>query len=138
MWANSSKGYRAWKAGSTNFTTSYPIIERDNYNIYLVEESPCRTKDQLRAREAWYKINNECVNKVIAGRSRTQYKTDNVVQIKEFNALYRLDKKEKTDVSEALYRAKNKDKITENKSLSCWEQRKNSCVKCCENKDKIG
>ena len=36
--------------------------------IELVEEFPCESKEQLRKREGFYILNNECVNKQVASR----------------------------------------------------------------------
>ena len=52
--------------GKTNYVTSFKLFEKcENPHIVLVEDYPCKRKEQLHARERWYIENNECVNKVI-------------------------------------------------------------------------
>jgi hypothetical protein len=65
--------YRRWINGKHNFITSFKIIEGGSYDIILVEESPCESKDQLHARERRYIETIECVNKVIPTRSMKEY-----------------------------------------------------------------
>jgi hypothetical protein len=62
---------------------SYIIIEQGNYNIILIENFPCQTKDELYARERFYIENNNCINKKVPGRGK-----------KEGDKLYYLKNKE--------------------------------------------
>ena len=80
--------YKRWKRGLRNFVTSFPIIERGNYNIYLVELYPCGTRDELSCREGFYQQNNECVNKRVAGRTAAEYYQDNREDILERQKQY--------------------------------------------------
>ena len=43
---------------------SYDIIKRGNWDIVLVEQYPCESKDELHTRESFYIKNNVCINKV--------------------------------------------------------------------------
>ena len=79
--------YNKWLKGKKNYTTSFRIIENNNYIIVLVEECPCENKEQLYKRERYYIDNYTCVNKCIPGRTQKEYK--------------------------AIYREKNKEKINE-------------------------
>ena len=45
----------------------------ENCKIFLVEDFPCDTKEQLLRREGEYIRNNECVNKQVAGRTHQEY-----------------------------------------------------------------
>ena len=51
-----------------HFTTSFKILENNNYYIELIELFECTCKDELCARESYYIKSLECVNKVIPGR----------------------------------------------------------------------
>ena len=69
--------YKRYKSSKCNKCRSYSIIERGNYNIYLIEEYPCNLRDELTAREGEimreYKSNFNCVNHCIAGRTPKEY-----------------------------------------------------------------
>ena len=64
---------RLAKHRSTTTCKSKQIIERGNYSIVLVEEYPCENKEQLNKRERYYIENNECVNKYIPTRTKSEY-----------------------------------------------------------------
>ena len=43
-----------WKRGTTGRTTSFVILERGDYSIYLVEAYACNSRDELRTKEGEY------------------------------------------------------------------------------------
>jgi len=49
------------------------IIDNGDYNIILVENYPCESKEQLELRERYYIENNKCVNKNIPGRTHAEW-----------------------------------------------------------------
>lgn len=49
----------------------------ENCKIELVELFPCNSKSELTARECHYIKNNECLNKVVPGRTRSERYVDN-------------------------------------------------------------
>jgi hypothetical protein len=55
---------RMWDhKNDTNRCSSKPIIERNNYTAFIIEEYPCDTKQQLRAREEYHRMRQDnCVN----------------------------------------------------------------------------
>jgi hypothetical protein len=59
--------YKCYLNGKRSYITSFKIIESGNYNIILIEEYPCDTKDQLLARERHYIDTLDCINKYRAG-----------------------------------------------------------------------
>ena len=71
--------YNRWKDGKYHNVSSFKLFEKYeiwNLNIYLIEEYPCETKDQLRQREGYYIKNIPCVNQRIAGRTKKQYRDE--------------------------------------------------------------
>ena len=48
------------------------IIETGDYDIVLVEEYPCSTKDELFKRERYYIENNTCINKHAPSMTRSK------------------------------------------------------------------
>ena len=87
---------------SSNTTTSKIVIEKGDAVILLVEDYPCESKDIARAREAYYILNNDCVNKRIPGRTKEEsykvYRTSHREQIfqrkKIYNESHKEEKKE--------------------------------------------
>ena len=56
--------FKCWKKDSKkSYTSSFKILEGNNYYIELLELCPCTIKEELFARERFYIKNNECVNK---------------------------------------------------------------------------
>jgi hypothetical protein len=94
------RGYKQWKNGKAYLITSYPIIERGNYQIELLELYPCNSKDELNAREGHYIRTNDCVNKIIIGRTDKEWREVNKGKIAE---------------KAKVYYAENKDEILEQK-----------------------
>jgi hypothetical protein len=117
--ANHVNDYQRYLNGKKNFVTSYKIIENDNYDIQLIELYPCETKDELHKREGEHIRNTEnCVNKLIAGRTRKQYKEDHKEQIEEYGKHYQKKycEQHKDEIKEykKQYREQHKDEIKEN------------------------
>ena len=84
--------FKAYKAGTMNFITSFKILENANYKIELIKLYPCENKQQLNLEEGkiikQYKNNNlNVVNKNIAGithkESVSQYYQKNKNEIVE-------------------------------------------------------
>ena len=76
------------------YVSSYNIVKYDDCKIIRVEEFPCSSKDELRAREQYYIDNNGCVNKVNA------FLTDE-------------ERKQNQKESHKIYCEQNKEKIRE-------------------------
>ena len=79
---------------NSSYSTSYLVLECNDYKIELVEEYPCNNKDQICKKEGEYIKNNECVNKCVAGRSKKEWYDDN---------------KEVLVAKKKIYTANNKD-----------------------------
>jgi len=69
---SSHKRYLNNKSKSS-YTTSFKILECEDYKIELLENYPCANKKQLKDRERYYIENNECVNKCIPNRTHAEY-----------------------------------------------------------------
>ena len=61
----------------------------DNCKIELIEFFKSDTKDELLAREGQHQQQNECINKKISGRNKTQWYEDNKDRLKEDAREYR-------------------------------------------------
>ena len=87
----------------------------ENLKIELVCEYKCETKEQLNREEGKYIRQNKCVNKEIAGRTKTEYYEDFKKEISEYNKQYYEANKEKLSEYKKEYSEENKDKISEYK-----------------------
>jgi hypothetical protein len=97
--ANHRRNLNHWeKNGKGCYITSYKVLENSNYDIVLIENYPCNSKDDLHKRERHYIENINCVNKVIPKRTRKEYVEQYYENNKEKIAQYKKEyynKKEK-------------------------------------------
>lgn len=96
--AGHAKNYRQYLKNKYRFVASFDIIKNGNYDIVLIENFNCETKEQLHARERFYIETMDCINIRIPARSKREYKNTHKDEISE-----------KTKE----YYEKNKDKISE-------------------------
>ena len=115
---------KRWKAGKISFTTSsLQIVERGDYDMILLENFPCQSKDQLHTRERyWIELTDKCVNKarpVITKEEREQYQRDyheqNKEKLKEQQQRYNQENKERRSEWNKQYCEANREKVLENK-----------------------
>ena len=97
----------------SNKCSSKIMFESGVVKIYLVEEFPTENKMLLNQRERYYIENNECVNKVIPGRTRKEYRDDNKYKINITEKEYYNNNKDKIIEKKKEYYQNNKDKIKE-------------------------
>ena len=88
-----NKRFREHKCSKT--CTSREILKYDDAEIILLECYDCETYEELRKKEGEYIKQYNCVNKLIAGRTKTEYYEDNKEKIKEYRKEYRQENKEK-------------------------------------------
>ena len=107
------------------------IINRGNFQIELVENYSCETKQELHKRERFYIDNNECINHVIPTRTQKEYRELHKEKLKELNRTYEKehrqerntwqnnyyktneDYREKSKVRASQYYEQNKEKVLE-------------------------
>jgi hypothetical protein len=102
----------------------------DNFYIELVENYPCSTREELRAREGEWIRKISTLNKLIAGRDWKGYYDDNaellrqkskyyrashMEQVKASNKAYAEAHKEERKAKRKIYNEKNRDIILEKK-----------------------
>ncbi len=118
--ANHMYLYKLYLQGKSNFVSSYKCFENDNddYQIVLVETFPCKSKDELHARELFYIENNECVNM----NKPTRFKR---MDPKEYRAMIGVEyyAKHKDEILNKVkkYNEDNREKVLE------WKLQKHSC-----------
>ncbi len=114
--------YKGFKKGIQNNTTSFKILENNNYKIKLVKNYPCNNKQELNLEEGKIikQLKNDglnIINKCIAGQihkdSVFQYYQNNKDKINETHKEYNKNNKDKINQYLKEYRQINKDKIKE-------------------------
>ena len=108
--------YKQWLEGKAGLVMAYKLFDAyaiENCKIVLVENCPCESKDELRAREAHYIKNFECVNKNIPGRTHKEYYEDNKeTKLEQVKQQYYDNKETRLEQMEKYYQ-NNKNKILE-------------------------
>ena len=107
--------YKQYIKGKEKYRTSFKILENNNYYIELVENIPCNNINEVRKLEGEYIRKSNCVNINIAGRSKKEYKQDNIDKIKEQKKIYALNNAEKIKEQQKIYALNNTDKIKQQK-----------------------
>ena len=102
-----------------HFVTSFKIIENGDYDIILLENYPCETKDKLYTRERHYIETFECINKSIPNRTKKQYYIDHKEIIQEYKKKYRKYNKEKVQQADKQYYLNNKEKLQKKYNCNC-------------------
>ena len=104
-------GHRAnqkqYLAGKGNYCSSFEILAFGDAYIELVRVVEFQVKAELHAVEGELIRNNDCVNKVQAGRTGAQYYLDNRAEILEYQAEYRTAHVEEKAAYDAEYQTAN-------------------------------
>ena len=118
--ARHRKDFKRWQEGKRNSYSLFGIFDEfglDNCRIELLEKYEAEDKETLRKQEGFYIKQLDCVNKMVAGRTRIQHYEDN---------------KEKVLLQSKSYRENNKDKIKEyhEKHYQKNKDKNNECLMC--------
>ena len=113
--------YKRWKNDNTNpYTTSFKVLENDNFKIVLLELVNCNTKNELHTRERFYIESNDCVNKYIPLQSDKEYYDSHKEAICE--RVKERYEKNKDEINKKR-REKNKDEINKKRREKAREKR---------------
>jgi len=134
--------YNEHKKGKCGYTTSFRIIERGDYNIYLIENFPCDNKDELTKREGelikQMKNDETVVNRNIPGRTNAEYRIDNADKISVRHKQYyqqnadKIKQRYQQNADKILmqrkqYRRQNAEKISEQKKQHYQQNAEKIC-----------
>jgi hypothetical protein len=76
--------YKSWLKSQRNKITSYDLLQFADVKIELIKEFPCETKKELEKEEGKLILENNCVNRCVAGRTNKEYRDEaNKEKIKE-------------------------------------------------------
>lgn len=112
-------GYKSYLNGKGGKVGCYDIFDKfgvKNCKIELIEHFPCNDKFELRKREGHHIQNNECVNKVVAGRTHEEYYNDNKEGIVEWQKQYYKNNYNKIRERITNYYEQNKEKFKESRN----------------------
>ena len=105
--AQHKRDFNLYKDGKKRFSSSYDLIENENYKIVLLEHVKCNNREELLQRERFYIENKECVNRLIPIRGKEEKKElDRIVKRK-----YDEDHKESIKQRKQNYYQQNKEHI---------------------------
>ena len=111
--------YNYWKNGNNDFTTSFLIIDIGDWDYMTVEKVVYDEPFELKNRERFWIVNNECVNRIIPNttpkESSKKWRDNNKEAIKQ----YQEENKEKLKEYKKQYQEENKEKINEKINCGC-------------------
>jgi hypothetical protein len=101
-------GHRSSYRKGKKMCTSRRVLEAGDAIIVLEEAVPCNNKEELKAHEARYIRDNQCVNKQVPGRTKAEYMREyKQVNREAINAKNR----EYKQVNKEVLNAKQREKI---------------------------
>ena len=90
--------FKSFSRGVRKGQSSCKLFEEfgvEHCKIELIENYPCETKDELHRREGYYIQNTDCVNKLVAGRTKPEWIEANKEHLKTYKAEHHQKNKEK-------------------------------------------
>jgi len=67
------------------------IINNGNWKMELIQDYPCLNRVELETLEGEYIKNNKCINIIVAGRSKQEYRDANRCRIRENQKKWRVN-----------------------------------------------
>lgn len=106
------QGFKNWQNGKiTGNCTSIVLFIFGDVDIVLIEEYPCKNKEQLYAREREWIETLDCVNKVIPTRTKEEYRSVNKDKYLQYHRQYYENNKEKMLEIDKEYRRQNHSQL---------------------------
>jgi hypothetical protein len=112
--------YKLWLEGTHHKVSIFNIFDEfgiENCKIELIENYECNSKNELERKEGEHIKNNDCVNKVIAGRTKKEYYNDNKNKILEKAKEYKEANKNKILEKKKEHYEANKQQILNIKKI---------------------
>lgn len=107
---------KQWRKGKHHYCTSFKILEGGNYQITLIESYPCKSEDELKARERyWIETTRNRVNKTVPTRTAKEWAIENHDRIRQQRKEYYQANKEAICERVNAYRMANQEQIREKK-----------------------
>ena len=129
------KRFNKYRHGQdTNYTSSFVIFEEygmDNCKIELIEVFPCGSKEELHKQEGFHIKSNDCVNKLVNGRTRHDWYKDNKDVIQDKQRQYAMNHKEHIKEYKKKYVEEHKDELTR-KSKEWYQANRETVLAQCK------
>ena len=117
--------YRLYNKDKFNFITVFDMFNLygiDNCKIELIENFPCDNIEQLLKREGEHIKREDCVNKMIAGRTGNEWYADNREHVKAMVKRYSEANKDWKKAKDKAYYEQHIDKLKPYKHSWCCKQ----------------
>lgn len=107
------KHYNRWikNKDTNNYVSSFKLFEKGNPDIILIENYPCKNKNELHKREREWIEKLDCVNIKIPTRTIKQFYEDNKETFKDKQKEYYRNNIEKIKLTTKQFYENNADKI---------------------------
>jgi len=105
--------YKRWLKSQMDKITSYDLLQYEDVKIELIKEFPCNTRKELEKEEGKLILENNSVNKYVAGRTKKESNKIYRHKNKEYYKEYVEANKEKIKEYKKKYVEANKEKIKE-------------------------
>jgi hypothetical protein len=102
---------KSHKKGNAGRLTSFKILKYPDAYIELLERCPCDTIEELQQKEGEWIRNSDCVNRKVAGRTRTEYLDEKKEYFQQKSKEYYEANKEAKKAYARKYGQENKEKI---------------------------
>ena len=106
--------YEKFLNDKCNYVSVFEIFNEfgvENCKIFWEENFPCSSEKELEKREGEIQKTNDCVNKVIAGRTSRERYEENKETILSKNATYYANNKDKISEQRKKYREENAEEM---------------------------
>ena len=106
--------YKKFLNGECHYVSVFEIFNEfgvENCKIFWEEDYPCNSKKELEKREGEIQKTNDCVNKVIAGRSSRERYEENKETILSKNTIYYANNKDKIMEQRKKHREENAEEM---------------------------
>jgi hypothetical protein len=106
--------YNKYKLGTHRYMTSFKLLEYDDYYYEIIEELDINDKKELHKKEGEYQLNtNNCINKLIAGRTTKEYLCieENKEKRKQQRKIYEEINKETIKQQQKIYNENHREEL---------------------------
>jgi hypothetical protein len=111
------KGYKAFLLTGKKHISSFDVIKYDDHYIELIQLYPCGSRSELQRKEGEYIRSMPCVNKVIAGRTLSEWREDNKEHLAQKHKKFYEDNKEELKIKQKIYNEEHKEDIFERNKI---------------------
>ena len=119
--ADHRKTYKSYLNGICGYVSSYEILPYEDAYIELIFEDEFESKYALMKKEGEYIREMDCVNKVIPGRTKKEYRDEHKEQAKEYGIKWREENKDLKREMDKKYKEKHRERvqIQKHKKYTC-------------------